>query len=668
VQDRDLSRVRSWLADVFALPCVREVSLLRAQYRSLTRLVPVMYAAIIAVVAMLVMVFYAAVPAWLGIYAPAGMTIFVGFRAVQWLIARKHADTIAPDAMVRACRTVMTLGPALSFGFALIGLGLMNYGDPAHEALALTMIWVLAVISGFCLYSIPVAAVSVVCATTIPLLGAFGFSGHPIVSGIAPVFAIVTVLIIYMLIDVRENFARIVRANQELRAGEARIHHLAYHDTLTGLANRLRFADLLEQNLARRRRSGRSMAVYCIDLDRFKEVNDTFGHAAGDDLIRVASRLLQESCRPEDALARLGGDEFAIVRADVSQADANAFAAHLVEVFTNPIDLSVGRVFIGCSIGVCLVTEELDAQECLRRADLALYRAKEQGRGRHVLFERAMDATLRMRVQLRDELRAALVREELTVVYQPQVHNGDVCGVEALARWNHADRGEISPTVFVPIAEESGLIEILGAFVMRRAFLDSARMPNIRVAINVSAAQIRNRQFLVTLRELMADTAVKPSQIELEITEGLLLGDDPEIRNTLQQIRGLGFRIALDDFGTGYSSLSYLKRYPIDKIKIDRSFIANLGLEADADAVVGAIVRLARALNLDVIAEGVETEEQRIRLAALGCGDIQGYLFGKPMPLGHIVGALRAAGKRLLRAGSKSTRSPPRRSLGLSGA
>jgi EAL domain-containing protein (putative c-di-GMP-specific phosphodiesterase class I) len=295
-------------------------------------------------------------------------------------------------------------------------------------------------------------------------------------------------------------------------------------------------------------------------------------------------------------------------------------------------------VFIGCSVGIALVSDpDVDSTECLRRADLALYRAKAEGRSCLVFFEEEMDASLRNRLQLREDLREGLAAGQLNLVYQPQVHHGDIYGVEALLRWEHPERGMISPAVFVPIAEQSGLIEPLGLFTLRRAFEDSHRLPGMRVAVNVSAAQLRLKDFVPNLRKVIEETGVDTRRLELEITEGLLLGDDTAVLDRLQQIRSLGFRIALDDFGTGYSSLSYLQRYPIDKIKIDRSFIANLGVEGDADAVVSAIVRLARALRLDVIAEGVETEAQRLRLAAAGCGDIQGYLFGKPMSLESVV-------------------------------
>ncbi len=428
------------------------------------------------------------------------------------------------------------------------------------------------------------------------------------------------------------------KAAERMIASEARTLHLAYHDALTGLPNRLLLAERLDQALALVRSEQRPFAVHCIDLDRFKEVNDSFGHQAGDDLIRTAARLFASVCGPADTLARLGGDEFAIIQADATPEAAHALASRLVEIMAEPVEIAVGRVFVGCSVGLALACDDrLDGQECLRQSDLALYRAKEAGRGRCAMFEPEMDASLRTRREIRDELRGALERGELSLVYQPQVHHGAAMfGVEALLRWNHPVRGAVSPSVFVPIAEESGLIEALGMFTLRRAFEDSKRLTGLRVAVNVSAAQLRLKDFVPKLAALAAETNVDAARIELEITEGLLLGDDPLTHQALVQVRALGFRIALDDFGTGYSSLSYLQRYPIDKIKIDRSFIANLGLEANADAVVSAIVRLARALRLDVIAEGVETEAQRVRIAAAGCGDIQGFLTGRPMPLAGI--------------------------------
>jgi diguanylate cyclase (GGDEF)-like protein len=440
------------------------------------------------------------------------------------------------------------------------------------------------------------------------------------------------------------------RAAQSLIASEARAAHLAYHDSLTGLPNRTLLGEKMAMEHEQCRRTGVGFAVHCIDLDRFKEVNDTFGHAAGDELIRAAANILAAACRRGDILARLGGDEFAIIQPRATPESAAAMADRIVARLAEPVDLTVGRVFVGCSIGVTVVRDPTsDPQESLRQADLALYRAKDGGRGRYAFFEPEMDAAVRMRRALQADLREALAMDELEMVYQPQVDGrGRVFGVEALVRWNHAVRGSVAPAVFVPLAEENGLIDALGMFTLRRAFEDSSAWGDVKVAVNLSAAQLRMRDFTARLGDLVAETGIDPERFELEITEGLLLGDDAQTHESLRRIRAMGFRIALDDFGTGYSSLSYLQRYPIDKIKIDRSFITNLGIDNDAEAVVSAIVKLARALGLSVIAEGVETEIQRVRLTAAGCSEVQGFLFGKPSPAGTITALL--AGDEVLQA------------------
>jgi diguanylate cyclase (GGDEF)-like protein len=443
-----------------------------------------------------------------------------------------------------------------------------------------------------------------------------------------PVLAILVCLAVTVLLLYRRGR----RIAQVLFTSEARATHLAYHDALTGLPNRLLFFDRLGQALHQIRRSQETIAVHCIDLDRFKEINDTFGHHAGDELIRLAGQRMAAQCRSPDTFARLSGDEFAIIQARATAAAAASLAARLTEVMRQPIDLEAGRVFLGCSVGVALISDgHLDPAEALRQADLALYRAKDTAKGQFCFFEIEMDAAIKARRALESDLRDALAHGGLTMVYQPQVNARDgMVGVEALVRWRHPERGDIAPSLFVPVAEECGLILDLGMFTIHRAFADSKRWPHLKVAINVSAKQLRMHDFAARVIELVDDYRVDPRQFEFEITEGILIADDADTRDMLNQLRDLGFSLVLDDFGTGYSSLSYLQHYPISKIKIDRSFIANLGAEAEGEAMIGAIVKLARALRLSVIAEGVETQDQVLRLAATDCVDMQGYLFGKP--------------------------------------
>lgn len=441
------------------------------------------------------------------------------------------------------------------------------------------------------------------------------------------------------------TFGRGRRVAQGLVASEARAKHMALHDALTTLPNRVLFTDRLSHALEQLRRKPGFVAVFCIDLDRFKEVNDTFGHHCGDDLLREAARRLAATVRTSDTLARLGGDEFAIVQADATPVAAAALARRINLAMAAPVELSVGRLFIGCSVGITLIDNaDISPVEALRQADLALYKAKDAGRGQYSFFEPEMDAALRMRRAVEADLREALANGGLEMNYQSQVDSeGRPVGVEALVRWNHPTRGSVSPSFFVPIAEECGLIEPLGIFTLRTAFSDSLLWPpHVKVAVNVSAAQLRLHSFIPSVRRLLDETGADPRRFELEITEGVFLGENPKVHENLNKLRDLGFTLALDDFGTGYSSLSYLRRYPVNKIKIDRSFTAALGADQESDEVVGAIIKLARALNLAVVAEGVETQDQRSRLAAAGCPDVQGFLFSRPMGASamgrHLVG------------------------------
>lgn len=423
------------------------------------------------------------------------------------------------------------------------------------------------------------------------------------------------------------------RAAQKLIASEAKASHLAYHDPLTGLPNRIMFFERLGGALDHLRRQETPIAVHCLDLDRFKEINDTYGHQMGDELIIAAARRIAAICRRSDMFARLSGDEFAIVQMDASPAAAMRLADRVITAMHEPIELSGGVVHISCSVGVNVVADPgATTAEALRHADLALYRAKHGGRGQYCFFEPEMDAALRLRRDIEGDLRIALRERQLYMVYQPQVDlEGRVVGVEALLRWRHPERGEVAPALFVPIAEECGLISQVGQFTLREAFLAGLRWDGLRVAVNISASQLRMRDFHDQICALVDECGVNPRHYELEITEGLLLGDDPVTHETLRKLRAMGFCIALDDFGTGYSSLSYLQRYPIDKIKIDRSFIVNLETEHEARAVVQAIVRLAHTLRLQVVAEGVETHAQRAFLLTAGCELIQGFLYSPPV-------------------------------------
>lgn len=630
---------------LFALadPRDQDSSLLREQYRSMTRLVPIMYGVILVVTLSLVAVFHGTAPPWLSYPGPLLLCLVVFARMRFWLRARQRVDTIGADRKSSEIRAVAVLGTGLALGFSIIGYLLMDYSSPSQQALALTLIWAVAMVSAFCLHAVPRAALGVVIASTLPLSIGFLESSNPIVVRVVPIFLLITVLIVFVLLELYRAFAKLVRSSDTAARSEVLARHAAQHDTLTGLPNRALLSTRLEAMLAGKRVSGGAFAVHCIDLDRFKEVNETFGHEAGDQLLKRVAQQLSGLCGPADILARIGGDEFVLVQNAEDAQAAAALATRIVDLMAAPTMLDSGRVFVGCSIGICLVDDAaIDPLECVRRADLALHHAKHEGRRRLVFFDANIDAAHQARQRLRDELRDALLHEELHVVYQKQMGDGRVRGVEALARWRTRDEVDVAPDLFVPIAEESGLIDALGNFVTRRAFLDARKLGALRISVNVSAAQIRMHDFVDKLESIAAETGIDPTRVELEITEGLLLGQEPEIRESLDRLRALGFRIVLDDFGTGYSSLGYLQHYPIDKIKIDRLFVLNMGPDAKYDAIVKAIVGMANALGIEVTAEGVETPAQHQRLAAAGCAEFQGYLFGRPMALADLLADLDA--------------------------
>ena len=437
-----------------------------------------------------------------------------------------------------------------------------------------------------------------------------------------------------------------VRDIRERREAEERIRHLAHHDGLTGLANRTLFGERFRHALVLSDRAAEPSAVLCLDLDRFKAVNDTLGHAAGDMLLRQVADRLREATRETDTVARLGGDEFAIVQSNVPQPQgASALAARLVEALSAPFDLGGQQANIGTSVGVALYPQDgATADALLKNADVALYRAKAQGRGTSCFYEADMDATLRARRLLERDLRAAVGTDQLEMHYQPLVAcgGGDVTGFEALMRWTHPERGPVPPAEFIPLAEETGLILALGQWALETACRAAASWPGERrVAVNLSPAQLRGHALPGAVADILARTGLAAGRLELEVTESLLIGDPVQALVILREVKALGVRIALDDFGTGYSSLSYLRHFPFDKLKIDRSFVQALGEDRGAQAIVEAILAMSRSLNLDVTAEGVETADQLAMLRAQACGTVQGYLLGRPMQADVVSSFLR---------------------------
>jgi diguanylate cyclase (GGDEF)-like protein/PAS domain S-box-containing protein len=428
----------------------------------------------------------------------------------------------------------------------------------------------------------------------------------------------------------------VVQDVTERKRAEAQIEHLAHHDPLTDLPNRAAFNACIEATIERAAAAGESFAVLCIDLDRFKEVNDVFGHGAGDGLLcEVAKRLQAASAGA--FVARLGGDEFTIICAEGAQpSSAEALAERVLHVLDGDIAIAGQTLRAGMSIGVAVYpTDGADTLVLLANADAALYRAKSEGRGSIRFFESNMDKRLRERRALQHDLRSAASRGEFALFYQPQASiDGEITGFEALVRWNHPLRGTVSPGEFIPLAEESGLIISLGEWILREACREAAswRKP-LRIAINFSPIQFRHGDLPALVHSVLLETGLAADRLEIEITEGVLIGDFSRALSILRRLKTLGVRIAMDDFGTGYSSLSYLQAFPFDKIKIDRAFVANLDRNPQSAAIIRAVIGLGRGLDLPVVAEGVETKEQLAFLKREDCNEVQGYLIGRPEPI-----------------------------------
>jgi diguanylate cyclase (GGDEF)-like protein/PAS domain S-box-containing protein len=427
----------------------------------------------------------------------------------------------------------------------------------------------------------------------------------------------------------------------ERKQAEDQIAHMALHDALTDLPNRVLFHRRLEQALLRVRR-GENLAVLCLDLDHFKNVNDTHGHPLGDELLKAVAERLRGCVRETDTLARLGGDEFAIIQAGIAQpADTLALLNRIQHAIKAPYDLDAVRAAMDVSIGISLApTDSSEPDQLLQQADMALYGAKADGRGTYRFFEPEMDARLKARRKLEADLRTAIGSGGLDLHYQPLVNleRNEIVGLEALLRWPHPDRGMIPPSEFIPLAEDTGLIVPLGEWVLRQACFEATNWPdNIKIAVNLSPAQFRSPNLVQVVVSALAASRVPPARLELEVTEALLLQDNEENLASLHHLRDLGVQIVMDDFGTGYSSLNYLQRFPFDKIKIDRSFVANLSSGNDvALAIVQAVVSLAGVLKITAVAEGVETEQQLALVKAAGCAEAQGYIFSPPKPAKEI--------------------------------
>ena len=431
----------------------------------------------------------------------------------------------------------------------------------------------------------------------------------------------------------------------ERKRTEQVIHQLANHDPLTGLPNRFLFNNSVKLALDYATRSRENFAVVLLDLDRFKNVNDSLGHGVGDLLLQQVSRRIEESLKGKGIVSRLGGDEFTLLLPEIAHPqDAGRVAEKIIHVLKEPFNISGEEIYIAASMGISIYPYDGDNPVLLlRNADLAMYRAKEQGRNNYQFFTKDLKSHALEQIEMENHLRRALERNEFVIYYQPQINigNGRLVGMEALIRWNRQGKGIVPPTTFIPLAEEAGLIGVIGEWVLRTACEQNKRWQEqgfdpVRVSVNLSAHQFLQRDLVKCVKNILEETGLEPQYLELEITESVAMKNETHVIDTLNRLKNLGIEISIDDFGTGYSSLNYLKKYPIHTLKIDRSFVKDIPANHEDAAIATSIIAIARSLNMEVIAEGVETEKQRDFLFNSGCTVMQGYLFGAPMAAGEI--------------------------------
>lgn len=618
---------------------------LRAQHHEIARLIPVLYAVITVVTVSLSFSLYSTAPFWLSVVIPFLMMIPIALRLMYWLGVRNKSYEIAISKVRRDVYQTNLIGPVMALIFTAVGIALLSYGSENHHEIAGIAIWVLAMTSAFCLAASPFAAIAIVFCAAAPLTFSLSNGESIVIQTMAGVVVLVSAQAAYMLVQNFRSFKQMVISKAENqtrretaeRAEEAAIV-LANTDHLTGLPNRRKFEKTLNEYAAKQQLGYEPIAIGILDLDGFKAVNDVFGNSAGDDVLVETAKRLSEALKGTCEIARLGGDEFAFVTEKVSDIELQTLAETLHSVLNAPFIVHSNRtVRTAISIGIAVQSNiETSPLRVMVQADIALYYSKAAGSSLTTHFTTEMELENRKNARIEQGLRKAISNNELEAHFQPiyEIQTKRLVGFESLARWTDAELGSISPAVFIPIAEVSGLIGPLTEQLFRKAATAAASWPEpLFLSFNFSAEHLVRESSGLRIISLLTECGLPAHRLEIEVTETAIMTDLDTARQTLQNLKATGARVSLDDFGTGYSSLSQIRNLPLDKVKIDKSFIDKIVTDKKTLALVETIVTMCKALNFECTAEGIEEQAQLDLLKKTGCNSGQGYLYARPMPL-----------------------------------
>ncbi len=628
-------------------PAAVKAAIQREQYRSLTRLVPFLYAIVGMTTVTMSLTIHSVTRSPLGRALPMLLVAVALVRALQWTNARRHVETIGNDGIRRALKVTTHLGAAIGGAFALMAaFGAQGYGT--EQVVVMLVIWTVAIACAFCLFALPEAAAWVVFATGAPLAGTMFASGDRLQVSMACVMTAISALVIYVLRESFRSFvgiveARLATAQRHRQAAEARdaATAVANTDALTDMPNRRRFQIALDGRVRSAAESGAAFAVGLIDLDGFKPINDVHGHMAGDRVLKAIGARLSACMAGRGLAARMGGDEFALIAEGVADAEAaQALGRELAAAFAVPINVGAVALRVNCTMGLSLFPGPGESAETLmRHADMALYRAKGLARGSLAVFDANDERKALRRGQLEQGLLRALADDLFEPHFQPIIDlaDGRILSFEALARWNDPQLGPVPPGEFIPIAEQIGAIGALTDGLLRKSALAASSWPSeIRLSFNMTTEQLVKPDAAPTLLALLAQCGLPPERFEAEVTESGMMRDLVSARRTIEVLRSAGATIALDDFGTGHSSLSQIRDLPLDKVKIDKSFIDRICLDGRIAGLARSIVELCARLDLPCVAEGIESADQLAELIRHGCAGGQGHLFAPAIPAGEV--------------------------------